>query len=118
MRSYSTIDEYISGCPPETHEQMKTIRLTIKELVPEADEKIAYGIPTFTFHGNLVHFGGFKDHVSFFPGGIVYQFKDELTGYKIAKGTIQFPLDKPLPLDLIRKITRAAVKRNLERKKQ
>lgn len=117
MKDYASIDEYIASYPEHTQKLLNQIRDTIKEVVPaDAGEKIAYGIPTFTWHGNLVHFGGFKDHVSLFPGGIVFQFADKLKDYKIAKGTIQFSLDKPPPLDLIRDIVKACVERNLEKK--
>ncbi len=113
------IDDYIASFPKRTQELLKIIRQTIKEVVPpETSEKISYGIPTFTLHGNLVHFGGFENHVSLFPGAApVEAFKNELKGYKTSKGTIQFPLDKPLPLDLIRNIVKVCIQRNLARKK-
>lgn len=116
MKNYENIEEYIASYPENVRLLLHELRQIIKEVVPpETGEKMSYGIPTFTYHGNLVHFGGFKDHVSFFPGGIVPQFADELGAYKTSKGTIQFPLDKPLPKDLIQIITKAAIKRNLER---
>ncbi len=117
MKNYSSVDEYIATFPNDVQVLLKQMRQTINQAAPEAKEKIAYGIPTFTLHGNLVHFGGFKDHVSFFPGGVVELFKDNLKSYKTAKGTIQFPLDKPLPLNLIRKIVTFRVAQNSARKK-
>ena len=108
-----TIDEYIAGYPPEVQKMMHELRAFIRSLVPQAGEKIGYGIPTFTLHGNLVHFGGFKNHLGFFPGSeAVEVFKAELAGYVTSKGTIQFPLEKPLPYDLIRRIVEFCVERN------
>lgn len=113
MKEYKTIDEYIANFSPDVQEKLQQMRRTISEAAPEAKEKISYGIPTFTLHGNLVHFGGYPAHVGLYPGPAgVEEFKDKLQGYKTTKGTIQFPLDKPLPLDLIREITLACVKRN------
>lgn len=118
MQSYKDIDEYIASFSGETRSKLEDIRKAVKEVAPEATEKISYGIPTLYLNGNLVHFGGFKDHVSFFPTSYgVAAFKKELSNYETTKGTIKFPLDKPLPLDLIQKITQACVKRNLSKKK-
>lgn len=109
----TTIDEYISGYPPEVQVVMNELRAFIRSLVPQAGEKIGYGIPTFTLHGNLVHFGGFKNHLGFFPGSeAVEVFQAELAGYVTSKGTIQFPLEKPLPYDLIRRIVEFCVEKN------
>ena len=94
------------------------IRKIVKEEAPEAIEKIAYGIPTFVFHGNLIHFAGYDTHIGLYPGsGPIREFAKELSDYKTSKGTVQFPLDKPLPLELIRKITKACIERNLSKKK-
>lgn len=85
---------------------------------PEAGQKISYGIPTYTLRGSLVHFGGYEGHVALYPGSApIAAFKDELKPYETAKGTIRFPLDKPLPLDLIGKIVQYSVERNLQKKK-
>jgi uncharacterized protein YdhG (YjbR/CyaY superfamily) len=95
---------------------LTTIRLTIRQAVPEAGEKIGYGIPTFTLNGNLVHFGAFKDHIGFFPAPSgIEQFREQLAGYKLSKGTIQFPLDQPIPYELIRRITLFRREENLAR---
>lgn len=116
MKAYKDIDEYIASFSGDTKDKLEQIRKTVKEVTPEATEKISYGIPTFYLNGNLVHFGGFKDHVSFFPGSYgVAAFKDDLADYETSKGTIKFRLDKPLPLDLIKKITQACAKRNLSK---
>lgn len=118
MKQYSTIDEYISGCPKNVQDLLQKMRQTIKQAAPEAKEAISYGIPTFKLNGNLVHFGGFKNHISFFPTGAgVEAFKKELAKYEGSKGTVKFPLDKPLPLELIAKIVKFRVKQNLEKKK-
>ncbi len=119
MKKYSNIDEYIAACPAEIHESLRAMRTTIQTAAPEASEKISYGIPTFYLHGNLVHFGGFKDHIGLFPTALgVEAFKQELGAYAVSKGTIRFPLDKPLPLSLISKIVKFRVKQNLERNKK
>ncbi len=100
-----TIDTYIAGFPEDVQAILQQIRQTIHETVPEATEAISYGMPTFKLHGNLVHFGGFKNHIGFYPvpSGMA-AFEDELAAYKQGKGSVQFPLNKPMPLDLIRRI--------------
>jgi uncharacterized protein YdhG (YjbR/CyaY superfamily) len=110
------IDEYIAGFPEEVQEILEKIRTTIRKAAPQAEEIINYGIPTFTLNGNLVHFAGFKNHIGFYPtpSGIE-KFKDELSVYEGAKGSVQFPLDKPMPLGLISKIVKFRVKENLEK---
>lgn len=105
MRSFKSVDEYIKSFPGPTQKLLQQMRRTIQSAAPEATEAIKYGIPTFVLNGNLVHIGGFENHVSFFPTAApVEVFKRELSGYETSKGTIHFPLDKPLPLPLIRKI--------------
>lgn len=112
--SPTTIDEYISGFPSDVQVVLQTLRQTIHQAAPDAVEKISYGMPTFTLKGNLVHFGAFKTHIGFYPtpSGIE-NFKDELAVYKGAKGSVQFPLDEPLPLDLVRRIVEFRVEENL-----
>lgn len=118
MKQYKDIDDYLTGQAPQTRPKLETIRQIVKELVPEATEKISYGIPTFTYHGNLLHFAGYETHIGLYPGSApIKQFADELKTYETAKGTIRFPLDKPLPLDLIKKITKVCAERNLAKKK-
>ena len=109
-----TIDEYIAGFPADIQEILQKIRKTIQEAAPEATEKISYQMPTFFLKGNLVHFAGFKEHIGFYPvpSGIE-KFKKELSVYKQGKGSVQFPLDKPMPYDLITKIVKFRVKENL-----
>lgn len=118
MQSYKNIDEYLANYSGITRERLELIRQTVREIVPEAEEKISYGIPTFALRGNLIHFAGYDGHVGFYPGAApIKEFAKELSEYKTSKGTVQFPLAKPLPLDLIRQITRVCVQRNLEKKK-
>jgi uncharacterized protein YdhG (YjbR/CyaY superfamily) len=113
-----SIDEYLAGVPEPARTTLKTIRARIRSVVPpEATEVISYRIPAFKYKGMLVWFGAFSDHCSLFPGaGIIEAFKDELKRYPIAKGTIQFPLDKPLPAALLKKIVKARVAANEAKK--
>ncbi|MFN0070919.1 MAG: iron chaperone [Chloroflexota bacterium] len=99
------IDEYIAGFPRDVQEILERIRATIKNVAPEAEEAIKYQIPTFVLNGNLVHFAAFKNHVGFYPtpSGIE-AFKEELSPYDGAKGSVKFPIDKPMPLGLIEQI--------------
>lgn len=118
-RQFKTIDEYISTFPEDVQRILNELRQTIKEAAPEAEETINYQIPTFTLHGNLVHFAALKNHIGFYPTPSGMEaFKKELSGYKGAKGSVQFPIDQPLPLPLIRRIVEYRVKENLERKQK
>lgn len=118
MKKVNTIDEYIKNYPEEVQVILKKIRQTIQKAAPHATEAVAYGIPTFKLNGNLIHFGGFKNHIGFFPGsGGIEEFKEDLKKYKTSKGTIQFQLDEPIPYALITKITKFRVKQNEEKKK-
>ena len=119
MKAYIDIKSYIAASPKETQALLKQIYATIKKAAPKAEEKIGYGIPTFTLHGNLVHFGAFKTHVGFFPGPAgITSFKKELAKYKTSKGTIQFPLGEKLPTTLVTKIVKFRIKQNLAKKKR
>ncbi|MDX2140879.1 MAG: DUF1801 domain-containing protein [Chloroflexota bacterium] len=112
--TFTTIDEYIATFPEDIQRNLQELRALIREVAPEAQEKISYQMPTFFLKGNLVYFGAFKHHIGLYPtpGGIE-AFADELAPYKNAKGSVQFPLDKPLPLDLIRRIVQFRVEENL-----
>ncbi len=113
--SAKTVEEYIAA-RPYAKDYLETARKTILEAIPGGKEKISYGIPTFELNGkNIVHIGAYDTHYAFYPGGIVTQFADELKDYKTSKGTVQFPLDKPVPYDLIAKITKAAALQNLSK---
>lgn len=108
------IDEYIAAFPEEARELLEKVRRTIREATPDAEEAIKYQIPTFTLHGNLVHFAAFKNHIGFYPAPSgIEAFKEELSAYKGAKGSVQFPLDQPIPFDLIRKIVRFRAEENM-----
>lgn len=108
------INAYIAQFPEEVQEILEQIRVTVKNAAPEAKETINYAIPTFTLKGNLVHFAAFKNHIGFYPGPTgVEAFEKELSGYKRAKGSVQFPLDQPMPLGLLTKIVQFRVKENL-----
>jgi uncharacterized protein YdhG (YjbR/CyaY superfamily) len=108
-----TIDEYIAGFPPEVQVILEKIRATIKKAAPDAQETISYQMPTFTLHGNLVHFAAFKKHIGFYPVPTgIEQFKKELAAYASGKGSVQFPLDQPIPYGLISKIVKFRVKEN------
>ena len=112
----TTIDEYIAGYPKNIQKLLEEVRVTIKKAAPGAEEAIKYGIPTFILNGNLVHFGGFKNHIGFYPAPSgIEEFKKELSKYAGAKGSVQFPIDKPMPLALITKIVKFRVKKNLEK---
>jgi uncharacterized protein YdhG (YjbR/CyaY superfamily) len=113
-----TIDEYIAGFPPDVQETLQEIRRTIRDAAPDAEETVKYGIPTFTLQGNLVHFGAYKKHIGFYPTpSATEKFKEQLSAYEGSKGAVRFPLDQPLPVDLIAQIVKFRVKENLERAK-
>jgi uncharacterized protein YdhG (YjbR/CyaY superfamily) len=113
---FNDIDSYIVTFPEETQKILEKVRATIKKSAPEAKETINYGIPTFTLKGNLVHFAAFKNHIGFYPtpSGIE-AFKKELSVYEGAKGSVKFPLDKPVPFDLISNIVKFRVRENLKK---
>lgn len=109
------IDEYIASFPEEVQVILEKVRMTIRKAAPGAAEAIKYQIPTFILNGNLVHFAAFPKHIGFYPTPTgIEQFKDELSAYEGAKGSVRFPLDRPMPLDLIRRIVEFRVKENLE----
>lgn len=113
----NTIDEYIEQFTPDLQRILQEIRRTIKEVAPEAEEKISYQMPTFFLNGNLVHFAAFKKHIGFYPAPSgIEAFSEELKAYKGAKGSVQFPLDQPMPLELIGRITAYRLAENLQKK--
>jgi uncharacterized protein YdhG (YjbR/CyaY superfamily) len=119
MKNFTSIDAYIADFPENVQELLQKMRDTIKAAAPEATEAIKYGIPTFILNGNLVHFGGYKAHIGFYPAPRgIEAFKEETAIYEGGKGTLQFPIDKPLPLDLVTRIVKFRVQDNLERKKK
>jgi uncharacterized protein YdhG (YjbR/CyaY superfamily) len=111
-----TIDDYIAGFPPDIQEILEKIRTTIRQAAPDAEEAIKYQMPTFTLQGNLVHFAAFKQHIGFYPVPTgIEAFKEELSVYEGGKGSVRFPLDKPIPYNLIDQIVRFRVKETLEK---
>lgn len=110
----SPIDAYISTFPANIQDLLNQMRQTIAQAAPQAVEKMSYGMPTFFLRKNLVHFAAAKNHIGFYPAPSgVLAFKDELAQYKTSKGAIQFPLDKPLPKELIARIVAFRVKENM-----
>lgn len=110
----ASIDAYIAGFPEDVQAVLQQIRQVIQQAAPEATEAISYQMPTFRLHGNLVHFGAFKNHIDFYPAPTgIAEFEQELASYKQGRGSVQFPLDKPIPYDLFARITRFRVAENL-----
>jgi uncharacterized protein YdhG (YjbR/CyaY superfamily) len=114
--AFTTIDEYIAAFPEDIQRKLHELRAAIRAAAPQAREKISYQLPTFDLNDNLVHFAAFKNHIGFYPApsGIA-AFAQELSGYKSSKGAVQFPLDQPLPLDLVRRIVEFRVAENLQK---
>ena len=115
MLKPATVDEYIMGFPEETQKKLEQIRKAVKKLAPAAEEMISYGMPAFKLNGMLVFYAGYEKHIGFYPtpSGIE-AFKKELSVYKNAKGSVQFPLDKPLPMTLINNMVKFRIAKNLE----
>ncbi len=110
-----SIDDYILKFPPEIQGTLNLLRKVIRESAPDAEEKISYQMPTFALHGNLVHFAAYKNHIGFYPAPRgIEAFKDELSEYKGAKGSVQFPIGKPLPYELISRIVKFRVAENIK----
>jgi uncharacterized protein YdhG (YjbR/CyaY superfamily) len=113
------IDDYVDRFPKEVQQLLNKMRLTIKKAAPKAKETISYGIPAFTLDGILVWFAAFKSHIGFYPrASAITAFKKELSAYKRAKGSVQFPFDEPLPLALVSRIVKCRVKENLSNRKK
>lgn len=117
--SYGSIDDYIRAFPESVQQKLTQLRELIRRTVPEAQERISYQIPTFYLKGNLVHFAAFSRHIGFYPtpSGIE-KFKSELAGYKSSKGAVQFPLEAPLPLELVERIVRYRAEESLQRRRK
>lgn len=114
------VDDYIASQPENMQASLEKIRQLIKTTAPDAEEVISYSMPAYKFHGMLAGFAAAKDHYGFYPWNstTVAQFKEELKNFSTSKGTIRFPTDKPLPAALIKKIVKARMKENLEKKKK
>ncbi len=114
MNTPENVDEYIASFPAATQVLLQQIRATIKAAAPMAEEKISYAMPTFVLNGNLIHYAAYKNHIGLYPAPQgIEAFKEELAGYKGAKGSVQFPINQPIPLDLIARITAYRVAQNL-----
>lgn len=112
---YETIDEYIKTFPKDIQNILEKVRQAIKESAPGAEEAISYQMPTFKLNGNLVHFAGYKNHIGFYPTPSGTEaFKKEIAVYRAGKGSIQFPIDKPIPISLIKKIVKFRVNESAE----
>jgi len=110
------IDDYIANFPSDVQLLLEKVRTAIRKAAPQAEEAIKYQMPTFVLNGNLIHFAGYKNHIGLYPGSKpIEEFKDDLSRYETSKGTVRFPLDKPIPAGLISKITKFCVQRNLGR---
>lgn len=117
--AYESIDAYIEACPSEVQGILHEIRRIIREAAPDAAEKISYQMPTFDLNGNLVHFAAFKQHIGFYPAPQgIEAFEAELAKYKGGKGSVQFPLDQPMPYDLISRITKYRAEENRAKDKR
>jgi uncharacterized protein YdhG (YjbR/CyaY superfamily) len=120
MRSkieFTSVDDYIAAQPDNFRASLEKLRQTIRKAAPDAEEVISYQMPAFKFHGMLVYFAAFKNHISFFPTSSgVQAFKDRLASFQTSKGTIKFPLDKPIPLKLVSDIVKFRMKENLDKK--
>lgn len=118
MKKPTDTDSYIASFPKETQKLLKEVRKTIKEAAPGAEELISYGMPAFKLNGPVAYFAGYEHHIGFYPTGSgIAAFKDEIQKYKNSKGAVQFPLDKPIPVALIKKMVKFKVKENLEKVK-
>jgi len=118
-KKFDSIDQYIASFPRDVQAVLQQVRRAIKEAAPEAEEIISYNMPAFKLNGNLVWFGASKNHIGFYPReSAIEEFLDKLSGYEVSKvqGTVKFPLDEPIPLDLIKEIVKFRVKENLKEK--
>jgi uncharacterized protein YdhG (YjbR/CyaY superfamily) len=119
MKKPENINEYIASFPVKTQEILRQIRETIKAAAPEAEEVISYAMPSYRLNGALVYFAGYKNHIGFYATPTGHEtFEEELSKYKQGKGSVQFPIDKPIPLDLITRIVKFRVVENINRKSQ
>lgn len=114
------VDIYIDQFPPDVREKLSEMRNVIKQNAPEANESFAYGMPAYKLNGRpLVYFAGFKNHIGFYATPTGHEeFKNELAGYKQGKGSVQFPIDEPMPLDLVKRIVQFRVKENMSKGKK
>jgi uncharacterized protein YdhG (YjbR/CyaY superfamily) len=115
----ANVDIYIAAFQPKTQELLSQLRETIKKAAPEAEEMISYQMPAYKFHGILAYFAGYKNHIGFYPTGSgIESFKHKLSAFKTSKGTVQFPIEQPLPLELIAEMVKFRVAENMEKAKE
>ncbi|MDQ1146116.1 uncharacterized protein YdhG (YjbR/CyaY superfamily) [Bacillus sp. SORGH_AS 510] len=113
-KKFNSIDEYISQFPLDLQEKLQALRKVIRESAPDAKEKISYQMPTFVLHKNLVHFAAYRNHIGFYPTSSgIEAFKQDISNYKSSKGAVQFPINQPLPFELISKIVKFRVDEEL-----
>lgn len=116
---YATIDEYIQSFPEHARQKLVELRNLVRKQAPQAQEKISYQIPTFFLNGNLVHFAAYENHIGFYPTSSgIRAFKSKLSKYKNAKGSVQFPMDEPLPVELIKQMVKFRVAENLRKERK
>jgi uncharacterized protein YdhG (YjbR/CyaY superfamily) len=115
---FVTVDEYLSILPQKVRDSLEELRKTVNQVEPDAEELISYNMPAFRFHGILVYYAAHKSHIGFYPGNSIVNevFKNDLGKYETSKGTIKFPIEKPLPLRLIKRIVKYRVKQNLDKR--
>jgi uncharacterized protein YdhG (YjbR/CyaY superfamily) len=119
MKKFSTIDEYLLAQPIEARERLKNLRQTIRQAAPKAEEVISYNMPAFKWNGMLVWYAGFTKHIGLYPkASAIAAFKQDLAGYKTSKGAIQFPLEKPIPKGLVKRIVKFRLKENEQARKR
>jgi uncharacterized protein YdhG (YjbR/CyaY superfamily) len=113
MKKYATVDEYIAALPAEARNKLQSLRKTIRQAAPEAEEVISYDMPAFKWNRVLVWYGAHTQHIGLYPrASAMTAFKDDLAAYKTSKGAIQFPIDKPIPAALVKKIVKFRMKEN------
>lgn len=118
-KKYKSIDEYIRSFPEHTRKKLVELRKLVREQAPHAQEKISYRMPAFFLNGNLVYFAGYAKHIGFYPGArCIHAFKNKLSKYKNAKGSVQFPLEEPIPVKLIKTMVRFRVEENIKKEKK
>jgi uncharacterized protein YdhG (YjbR/CyaY superfamily) len=117
-KEYKAIDDYIATFPKNIQSILEEMRQAIRDSAPEAEEAISYQMPTFKLNSNLVYFAAFKNHIGFYPtSSPIEAFKEDLSDYEVSKGTVRFPLNKPIPLDIVKKMVRYRAKENLDKRK-
>lgn len=119
MQNFSSIDEYIALQSPNMRKYLKELRAVIRKAAPGAEEAISYGMPAFKYHGPLVYFAAWDQHIGFYPGGksVIEQYKNQLKKYQTSAGTVQLPPDEPVPVKLITAMVKFRMKQNEEKKK-